>query len=649
MKPLLKNSLAAAVGAAIAFNVQASTDSLQAQDKLVIAASKADVTVEDFAGTVSVVSAAEIQLSGARNILEAIETLPGVTVSQTGSGRNGISIRGMETNHTLILVDGRRVSDTDTNVPFSDFQFNWVPMTMIERIEVIRGPVSNLYGSAALGGVINIITKKASDKWTADISGRGGAMVTGEQGDEQIFNIAAAGPINDRIDLALSMERRDEDAFRDSFNNGSSVASRQGKEILNATADLGIALTETDHLNLSLITGSEDRFVFPNTADYQIDRRQMALDYDTRVQGFDLKTRLYRSETDNRLPSSTGHRNRDLTEDVISIDLGGELNASNYLSAGVEYSREEYDQQSQPAATSDFSDEFRSGSLFVQDRTAITDDISITWGARYDDHQRFGSEVSPKLYLNWVLNDHWQLKTGYGEGFKAPAVREASAAYEFSYGYPTGPGSFRQNIFLGNGNLKPEVSETVELGAIYRNDRLSGGFTLFNNDVENLIQTEQISSVTSGTTTTVTNQYRNVANARITGLEAELGYAFNDDLDGRFNITLIDHEDRDTGNHLTDRSEVEANLVVTHELPVWGLQSRLAWKYTGKQYTDAANADEVPAHDTVDITFRKALGNDVYAQVGIYNLFNELAAEKDDDGDHSETGRLVSLTLSATF
>lgn len=646
MKPLLKTTLAVAVTAALSLNVQAGT---AAQETLVIAASKSKATVGDFAGTVSVVTAEDIQLSGARNILEAIETLPGVSASKISGGRSGVSIRGMETNHTLILVDGRRVSDTDTNVPFADYSFNWVPMLQIERIEVVRGPVSNLYGSAALGGVINIITKKAKDKWSTEVSARKGWMTTGEGGDEDVLTVAAAGALGDAVDLSLSLEQRDQDAFRDLFNNGDSSASVQGKEIINGTVNLGFDLSETDRLSLNLITGSEDRFNFPNTADYEIDRLQTSADYTTTLAGFDVTGRVYRSESDNRLPSRGGYRNRDLVEDVVNLDINGELNEHNYLSAGVEYSSEEYTQLSQPASSSDFSDEFNSKSLFFQDRTQITEDLAVTWGGRYDDHERFGSEVSPKLYLNWTVNDNWQLKTGYGEGFKAPAVREASAQYEFSYGYPTGPGAFVSNTFLGNGNLKPETNKTFELGAMYSEGALSGGFTLFNNDVTNLISTDLISSVTNGGTNVRTYQYANVADATIRGLEAELAYAFSDTLDSRFNLTLTDHEDDATGKWLTNRAQLEATLVVTQQLARWDMQSQLTWNYTGKQYEDAANADETPSVHTVDLTLRKAFTPNISAQLGIYNAFDQLAAEDDNEGSSKESGRLVALTLNGSF
>lgn len=639
----MKKTLPLIIAALVAAQTQAAET---VQDTVVIAA-KAPVTAKDFAGSVNIVTAADIELSGATNLLEAIEGLPGVSASRVGGGRNGISMRGMETNHTLILVDGRRVSDTDTNVPFSDYQFNWVPVQMIERIEVIRGPMSNLYGSAALGGVINIVTQKAGEQWSTSLTLEGRATDSGEGGDEQAAVITAAGPLGDVADLAVSVEQRDADAFRETFAGGKSSASEEGKEITNVTADLGVYVGEESHLNLSLITGQEERKSFPDTLYYDIERYQAAVDFDTKVGVFDIKSHVYRSDSENRFVSSNYYHN--LTEDVASVDLTGQVAEGHQLTAGAEYSREEYVKDYVTSSNNDFADEFKAWSMFAQDAISLTDDMTLTVGGRYDDHQRFGSEFSPKAYLNWNLSDALQLKGGYGEGFKAPAVREASDAYTFTYGYPTGPGRFRMNTFRGNSNLKPETNKSIELGALYTQDALTAGITVFRNDVENLIEAQQLSSVTVGGTTTVTSRYENVENALIVGVETELGYSFDNGLDIGFNYTFLDHEDEDSGRWLTNRSRHEAALKFIRHFASVDLKSQLEVRHVGKQYTDSANTDERPAHTVVDLTFRKAFDEHFAARVGIYNLFDELAAEDDDDGSHTEVGRQFGLSVTGTF
>lgn len=626
----MKKTLPLIIAAMVAAQAQAADT---VQDTVVIAA-KAQVTAKEFAGSVNIVTAEDIELSGSTNLLEAIEGLPGVSASRVGSGRSGISIRGMETNHTLILVDGRRVSDTDTNVPFSDYQFNWVPVQMIERIEVIRGPMSNLYGSAALGGVINIVTKKASDEWTTSVTAEGRSTDSGEGGDQKALVVTAAGPLGDTADLSLSVEKREEDAFKQSFSGGSSTASQEGKDLTNVTADLGIYIGEESHLNLSLISGNDERKSFPDSLYYDIERYQAAVDFDTSVAGFDVKAHAYRSDSENRYAPSNYYHN--VTEDVVSVDVTGDIADGHQLATGLEYSAEEYVKDYVTSNTNDFEGEFKAWSVFAQDAITLADGVTLTVGGRYDDHQRFGSEFSPKAYINWNLNENLQVKGGYGEGFKAPAVREAADAYRFvsPHGY----------TIRGNSDLKPETNKTLEFGVSYDDDVINAGVTVFRNDVTNLIQTERI-----GFGTGPIFQYKNVQDARINGLEAEVGYTFANGLDASFNYTFLDHEDESTGNWLTNRSRHETALKLTYQIAAIGAKSMLEVRHLGKQYTNSTNTDERPAHTVVDLTLNKVFNEHFTGRVGIYNMFDELAAEDDNSGTHTEVGRQFGLSVTGTF
>ncbi|EAR59453.1 probable TonB-dependent receptor [Oceanospirillum sp. MED92] len=465
------------------------------QDQMVITA-KAPVTEADFAGSVTTVTAEEIQLSGATNILEAIQMVPGISVnsvSSQASGRNGISIRGMENNHTLILIDGRRISDTDTNVPFSDFQYNWVPLVAVERIEVVRGPMSNLYGSSALGGVINIITTNADKEWSTTVEAQLSKVDLGNGGDAKDFSLATSGTLGDSVDLSFAIEQQDSDAFQNSFPSGSS-ANKEGKDSRNLILKAGFNISENTRLGFNIVDSDDDRTQYPDTLSYTIKRNQTGLELSNSINGFDINTNIYRSTSDNDIESQAYvHK---LEENVATVDLGGQLNEQHFLTAGVEYSNEEYHKDYDSTSSFEFKDKFKSWSAFAQDRFDLSDELTLTWGARYDDHQRFGNALSPKAYLNWDISDAWQIKTGYGEGFKAPAVKDASDAYNFEYTYPTafgGPGgspsAFQRNVFLGNSDLKEETSRTIEFGADYSQGKLNGGFTLFHSKVKDLIST----------------------------------------------------------------------------------------------------------------------------------------------------------------
>ncbi|TXR51918.1 TonB-dependent receptor plug domain-containing protein [Reinekea thalattae] len=607
---------------------------LQAQDstETLIVTGKSSATEQSFAGTVDIVTANDIAQSGATNLLEAIATLPGVSATRTGSGRSGIQIRGMETNHTLILVDGRRLSDTDTNIAFSDYQLSWVPVEAIERIEVIRGPVSNLYGSSALGGVINIITKKSSGTWSGSVTAESRISNSqGDGGDENALAINAYGPLSSFGELAVSAERRSSDAFEANFDDTGASSSVQGKEITNFSADLGIYLNESTTLTLTGIIGQEERSTYPNELYYDIDRHQAGVSLESYLAGFDITAQAYQAASENYLVSYD--YSHDITENVATLDIVGSPFNAHQIASGIEFASEQYVKDYTAATSTDFSDEFSAASAFIQDAYSLNDELTFTVGSRFDYNQRFGSEISPKAYVNWQINDQFYIKGGYGQGFKAPSISEASSDYVFyGYGYTV----------IGNSDLEAETSQTFELSAAYNHAGLSSSITVFNNDVENLINT----AVTTGTT----YQYQNVKDARITGIETEASYEFFEGLSSSLNYTYLDHEDKATGNELTNRSNHQASASVNYRLPVIDVNSQLAATYSSKQYVDDDNTSERAASTVIDLTFNKQFGDHLSTRVGVYNLLDSLAASEDEDGNaYTETGRLFGFSLTANL
>jgi outer membrane receptor for ferrienterochelin and colicin len=140
----------------------------QSLDPLRISVTKVEMAPEYVQASFTIVTAEEIRQSGAKDVFVAIRRMTGVTVGANGSsraGRKSIQICGMDSSHVLMLVDGKRLTNTDSQIGHSNFQLNAVPMDAIERIEIVRGPMSSLYGSAGMGGVVNIVTKKAGKSW----------------------------------------------------------------------------------------------------------------------------------------------------------------------------------------------------------------------------------------------------------------------------------------------------------------------------------------------------------------------------------------------------------------------------------------------------------------------------------------------------
>lgn len=143
------------------------------QDTMVITATSTALSVQDAPANVAIVTRQDIALRNAVDLQDALRGVPGIQMAGIGMNRQAISIHGMPTSYTLILIDGKRINNTDA-IAHANFDLNSVPIDSVERIEVIKGPISALYGSEALGGVINIITRKHQQTWQGDLSLQGG-------------------------------------------------------------------------------------------------------------------------------------------------------------------------------------------------------------------------------------------------------------------------------------------------------------------------------------------------------------------------------------------------------------------------------------------------------------------------------------------
>lgn len=173
---------------------------------MVVTATRSSVSLADAPAAMTVITAEQIRARGATNLLEALRGTPGITLNgrQVG-GRKTLSIRGAEDRHTLVLIDGRRISSTDDTIGHSDYQYGWVGIEQIERIEVVRGPMSALYGSEAIGGVINIITRQAQREWSGGVTLRGD-VGQGDTGNGHRLAARASGPLAESLDVAMAVE-----------------------------------------------------------------------------------------------------------------------------------------------------------------------------------------------------------------------------------------------------------------------------------------------------------------------------------------------------------------------------------------------------------------------------------------------------------
>lgn len=211
------------------------------QDEMVVTATGFAQKIQNAPASISVISKQQIEDKAYRDVTDALRDVPGVVVTG-GASSSDISIRGMSSQYTLFLVDGKRISTRSTrpNSDNSGIEQGWLPpLESIERIEVIRGPMSSLYGSDAMGGVINVITKKVSNtkSWTGSVHGDATFQENHDSGDLYQTNAYASGPLIDGllgVKVSGLFSRRQEDRIVNGYNE---QRMRNGAVTLNVTPD----------------------------------------------------------------------------------------------------------------------------------------------------------------------------------------------------------------------------------------------------------------------------------------------------------------------------------------------------------------------------------------------------------------------------
>lgn len=609
----------------------------------VVTASRTSHSLAEAPASMTVITAEQIRARGASNLLEALRGIPGLTLNgrQVG-GRKTLSIRGAQDRHTLILIDGRRISASDDTIGHSDYQYGWVAMDQIERIEVVRGPMSALYGSEAVGGVINIITRKGAPQWHGSLSLRGdlgeGAAAEGHQ-----MSAHLAGPLGGAFDLALGVE--DQRRSPTPRPENTRLSDIEGQDRQSATLRLGFNPTDNQRLQLDVLRTDEKRRrhsqnvrlpgqpYFLDT--YDLERRQDALTWQADWTALRSELRYSEAELDvsnSRTNNVAPTRPQMLRDKVWDGHVGFDLGERQSLIVGAE----QRDEFLENAGLEGGSDSVTHKALYLQDEVLLADDWAMTLGARLDRHGIFGSETSPRAYLVWRASPQLVIKGGYGEAFRAPTLKQISPNYVGAEG---------PHSFLGNADVKPETSRSFEIGADWRDARSLYTATVFRNEIKDLIYTNLLRR--EGTRAIY--QYDNISRARIDGLEIQLRRELGAGFAVASSLTFLDARDRDTDEKLTGRAEFSAMPSLEWQQGPW--QARLEWEHVGNQTlkNSAGALKRAPEYNLVNLGGSYRFDHGLILRAGVRNATDLRLEDKSDLFGYAEEGRTLWLGLEASF
>ncbi len=610
-------------------------------DAYVVTATRTLQPYRTAPATVSLVSSEMLDLTPSPDLLSALQNLAGFSLQGRGiGGRKVFTLRGMESRHSLILVDGRRISATDEIVGHSDFQYSWVPVSAIDRIEVVRGPMSALYGSEAMGGVINIITRAVPDKWEGEVSGLAGVREDGRGGDEQVISANFAGPLGENLGLRLSAIYHflDDTPFADQPE----LSELEGTESTGINSLLTWRASENHRVEFIFDRLDDRRFRFAQSrgrppiyeGTYEIDEQQVGLRWRPQFAEWSGQWGAYESKTDVvnfRTHGVSPTVPQFLRDRVMDFDFNRNLGEDHTFIFGGELREEQLTHRAFSAGVGSADH----NSFFLQDQWQATKELGLTGAIRYDSHSFFDAEVSPRLYLVWSASDKMVFKAGYGHGFKAPTLKQISPEYRFD-----GPHSF-----LGNEDVRPESSDSWELSADWQPNQTFGWrSTFFNTDVKDLIDLKCIENC--GARRGRVYEYFNLESAEMLGLETEIIWDPVDNLGLRLNHTWLDAEDKTSGLPLPERPKHQFNFSIRRDLVEDQFSLFLSGEFVGKQFYDD---DELPAYNLYHANLRWEISDSVTAVLSARNLGDTDLLTKSDLFGYALRGRSYSALIKYRF
>ncbi|EMR13963.1 outer membrane vitamin B12 receptor BtuB [Methylophaga lonarensis MPL] len=529
----------------------------------------------------SVISRADIERLQIHDLPTLLARFPGIDMNNSGGlGKaSSIYMRGTNAGHVLVLVDGVKWhSATSGTTSLQDF-----PVNQIERIEIVRGPRSGLYGSEAIGGVIQIFTRQGRNQSPTPYASVG----FGKHNTKQASGGVSGGNESTRYHLNFSHlstdgidARVNANPDRDGYRNNS-LSARISHDVTDRWS-VGANFLRTQSRN-------EYDSLSP-TADFYADNVQQVLGVNTSVQLTDswlmaLNLSESRDEGENfrdRQPDgtfNTRHRYASLVNTFV-------LTPQHTLNIGLDYDHDRV------VSSTDYQEDSRDNKAVFVSWQGHQDRHNWLLSVRHDDNQAFGEKTTGTADWGYQLTQSLQIVANVGTGFKAPTFNQLY--------WPDTPG------FIGNPDLKPEKSKNYGIGLMGNANWGSWGLHAYQNKVRDLL-------VYQFPTT------ENVDEAKITGLEFDLATTLLD-WQIQFNASVLKPKDETTGNILPRRAQRMANLHLDRQFGNWLLGG--SWKVTGHRFDDAANNTRLSGYEVVDFRLAYQIDSDWSVKLNAMNVFD---------------------------
>lgn len=666
-------------------------------DTMVVTATRTAMTVKETPSTVEIVDSKKLEQTQAKTLHDALKGALGVNVFNDFQGRSNVSIRGSESRHVLIMVDGKRLGGEAAYNSANAWDVDRIRMEDVERVEIIRGPAGAMYGSDAMGGVINVITK-TPDKTTADINYEYGWYEDGKGAGYKgnLYLQGAEGNYSYKINAGLNKNR----PYLDPKGSGDSMNFYGKQQPLSL--NVGYKFDNGNELSVDFSKIKEDnqksstsRTVMMPGKVWQdkvqtIYNDNKRTDYAITYKGSDDKQdwmfRAYKSVFDKHYMNQNNTRMTmmgkpgkwtlqdpkiDTVKRTLSVIEGKDtfnLSDKNKLTAGFEYRNDQSEgtrlkKPNTSLADGNAHDAYDKASInylaaYVQDEFRPDDKWLIIPSVRFDHSDQFSNKLTSNLAATYNAADDVRIKAVVGQGYKTPTVNDLYIFWEMYAANPGGKGQF----YVGNPDLKPEKSLSYELSVEKDwGDRSTVHLGVFRNEVKDLISTYWTGKLTDddpdlypGVKGDMIMAYENIPEATLQGVELYGSHRLGKNIYLNAGYTFLDAKDKTNGTRLKDRAKHQVTFGVSYQpenIYAWDLSfdlvSNIGYYFNNGDKSTMGNfVYETKDFTIANIMASRHLNKDTKIYLGIDNISNHQNFGPYSDGN---LGRLYRVGMEYKF
>ena len=665
-------------------------------DTMVVTATRTAMTVKETPSTVEIVDSKKLEQTQAKTLHDALKGALGVNVFNDFQGRSNVSIRGSESRHVLIMVDGKRLGGEAAYNSANAWDVDRIRMEDVERVEIIRGPAGALYGSDAMGGVINVITK-TPDKTTADVNYEYGWYEDGKGAGYKgnLYLQGAEGNYSYKINAGLNKNR----PYLDPKGSGDSMNFYGKQQPLSLNG--GYKFDNGNELSVDFSKIKEDNQKSTTTRTtmkpgiwqdkvqtiYNDNKRT---DYAITYKGSDDKQdwmfRAYKSVFDknyknqnNTRMTMMGHTGKwtlqapkvDTVKRTLSVIEGKDtfnLSDKNKLTAGFEYRKDQSEgtRLKKPSTSLNGADahaafdkaDINYLAAYVQDEFRPDDKWLIIPSVRFDHSDQFSNKLTSNLAATYNAADDVRIKAVVGQGYKTPTVNDLYIFWEMYAANPGGKGQF----YVGNPDLKPEKSLSYELSVEKDwGDRSTVHLGVFRSEVKDLISTYWTGKLTDddpdlypGVKGDMIMAYKNIPEATLQGVELYGSHRLGKNIYLNAGYTFLDAKDKTAGTRLKDRAKHQVTFGVSYQpenIYAWDLSfdlvSNIGYYFNNGDKSTMGNfVYETKDYTIANIMASRHLNKDTKIYLGIDNISNHQNFGPYSDGN---LGRLYRVGMEYKF